>query len=77
MRGEVAAESEPKPDVEVEAEEVRGWERIVIGEEGLPHGVQRAGCVSGNCATCVKPGRWERPVPPIMAIWRGPVDVRD
>lgn len=58
-------------------DEALGWERIVMGEEGEPHGVLRAGCERGRWATWVKPGRWERPVPPMMAMWRGPTGERD
>ena len=50
----------------------RGWERIVIGLEGGPHGVVREGCVSGSWAMGVKWGSEVRPVPPIIAIWTGP-----
>lgn len=44
------------------------YERIVMGDEGVPHGVQSVECVSGRQATGLKPVRWERPVPPIMAM---------
>ncbi len=44
------------------------YERIVMGDEGVPHGVQSVGCVSGRQATGLKPVRWERPVPPNMAM---------
>ena len=43
-----------------------------MGEEGEPQGVVRAGSVRRRRARGVKVGRWERPVPPIMAIWIGP-----
>ena len=51
---------------------LRGWERIVIGEEGEPQGVCSAGCEYGSDAMGVNEGRDWRPVPPIMAMWRGP-----
>ena len=45
------------------------YSRIVIGEDGAPHGVER----SVNCATGVKggEGRVERPVPPMIARGTG------
>lgn len=49
-----------------------GCERMVMGDEGEPHGVQSVGCVSGRLATGSKCGRWERPVPPMMAMRTGP-----
>ena len=45
-----------------------GYERMVMGDEGVPHGVQSVGCVSGRQATGPKWVRWEMPVPPIMAM---------
>ena len=52
-----------------------GWERTVIGEEGVPHGVERAGWVRGRRAMGVKDGIDSRPVPPIIAMSRGPEKV--
>jgi hypothetical protein len=54
---------------------MRGCDRMVIGEEGLPHGVVSDGWVSGRRATASNPGSSERPVPPIMAICTGPLQV--
>lgn len=48
--------------------EGRGCERMVMGEEVEPQGVQSWGCVRGSLAMGVKCGRWEMPVPPIMAM---------
>lgn len=42
------------------------WCRIEIGEEGFPHGVEMF-----SSATGVKPGRLDRPVPPMTAIRTG------
>ena len=53
---------------------VRGWERMEMGLEGGPQGVVRAGWVRGRWAIGVKCGRVVRPVPPIMAMGRGPGD---
>ena len=43
-----------------------GWERMVMGDEGWPQGVGTVRVVTG-----VKPGREERPVPPMTAIRMG------
>lgn len=55
---------------------VRGWERMVMGLEGEPQGVWSAGWVSGRVAIGVKEGSEVRPVPPIIAMRRGPRNVR-
>ena len=44
-----------------------GCERRVMGLEGRPQGVR-----GWRRAMGVKEGRWERPVPPMMAMWTGP-----
>lgn len=46
--------------------EVGVWCRILMSEEGAPHGV-----AIESEATGVKPGRVERPVPPITAMRTG------
>jgi hypothetical protein len=43
------------------------WERMVMGEEGVPQGVEGV-----REATGVKPSRCWRPVPPMTAMWTGP-----
>lgn len=42
------------------------WCRIVIGDDGLPHGV-----VMSRDATCLKSGSSRRPVPPMIAMRTG------
>jgi hypothetical protein len=42
------------------------WWRIVIGEDGVPHGVE-----TERHATWVKLGSSLRPVPPMTAMWTG------
>lgn len=47
------------------------WCRMVIGEEGLPHGVEM-----DKEATWVKPGSSRRPVPPMTAIRTGSTPIK-
>lgn len=50
--------------------EGEAWVTMLTGEDGLPHGVSIS-----SMAARVKPGSDEMPVPPMTAMWTGPVGV--